>query len=287
MKNKRYIADMILFIASMIWGIGYYFQKVASETTAALPFNCLRYVIAALFLLCAAKFRLPRKGSALKYTVLAGIMMFMGGNLQQIGMQTASIGNSSFITSIYIVLVPFFAALILHRKIKPALYLAAVLSLIGLYLITTGGSGLEKISKGDMIVFAGSVFWALQILAVDKAAAYTDPIALAAGELTIAAILQIPVWLTFGHRDLTGITQSWPWAAASGILVLGIAFIMQAFGQKHTGETEASIIMGLESVFGALFGVILYHEQFSPAQGIGMVLIFAAVLIAVLKSQEQ
>ena len=42
--------------------------------------------------------------------------------------------------------------------------------------------------------------------------------------------------------------------------------------------------MGLESVFGALFGVLLYHEQFAPVQGIGMLLIFAAVLIAVLKS---
>ncbi len=284
MKNQRFLADMILFIASMIWGIGYFFQKVASETTAAIPFNCIRYVIAALFLLCAAKFRLPRKGDALKYTILAGIMMFMGGNLQQIGMQTASIGNSSFITSIYIVLVPIIAALILRRKIKPSLFLAALLSLVGLYLITTGGNGLEKISKGDMIVFAGSVFWAFQILAVDKAAVYTDPIALSAGELSTAAILQIPVWLTFGHRDLTGTAQSWPWAAASGILVLGIAFIMQAYGQKHTGETEASIIMGLESVFGALFGIILYHEQFSSAQGLGMMLIFAAVLLAVLKS---
>ena len=49
MKNQRFLADMILFIASMIWGIGYFFQKVASETTAAIPFNCIRYVIAALF----------------------------------------------------------------------------------------------------------------------------------------------------------------------------------------------------------------------------------------------
>lgn len=284
MNKQRYLADLVLFIASMIWGIGYFFQKVAAETTAALTFNVIRYAVAALTLLCLAKFRFPQKGDALKYTVLAGVAMFMGGNMQQIGMQTASIGNSSFITSIYIVLVPFLAALLLRRKIKTAHYLAALISLVGLYLITTGGKGLEKISKGDVIVFIGSIFWALQILAVDKAVSYTDPIVFAAGEFTTAALLQVPVWLILGHHDLTGITQSWPYAAASGILVLGIACGMQAYGQKHTGETEASVIMGLESVFGALFGILLYHEQFSPAQGIGMVLIFAAVLLAVLKS---
>ncbi len=91
------------------------------------------------------------------------------------------------------------------------------------------------------------------------------------------------MWLTLGHHDLTGISSSWPYALASAILVLGIAFLMQSFGQKNTGETEASIIMGLESVFGALFGAILYHEQFGMVQLIGMVLIFASVLLVVLK----
>ena len=285
LKNKkRYLADLVLFIASMIWGIGYYFQKVASETTSWMTFNLMRYIIAALVLLCMAKFRFPPKGDGLKYTVLTGVLMFMGGNLQQLGLQTASIGNASFITSIYIVLVPFSAALLLHRKIKPAHYLAALISLAGLYLITTAGKGLERISAGDMIVFAGSIVWALQILGVDKAVQYCDTIVFTAGEFLTAAVLQLVVWLTIGHHDLTGAAVSWPYAAASGVVVLGLACAMQAFGQKHTGETEASIIMGLESVFGALFGVLLYHEQFAPVQGIGMVLIFAAVLIAVLKS---
>ena len=281
MKNERYLADLILFIASMIWGVGYFFQKVGSETTAALTFNFMRYLIAPLVLLCMARFRLPPKGAPLKYTILAGTVMFIAGNMQQIGLETATIGNASFITSIYIVLVPFLAGLILRRKIKTAHYLAALLSLIGLYLITTGGKGLERVSKGDMIVFIGSVFWALQILAVDKAVSLCDPVAFTAGEFLTAGILQTLVWLTVGHRDVTGIGQSWPWAAASGILVLGIGFAMQSYGQKHTGETEASIIMGLESVFGALFGILLYHEQFSPVQGLGMVLIFAAVILAV------
>ena len=282
MKSKRYLADFILFIGSMIWGLGYIFQKIGNETTAPLTFNCLRYLIAALFLAFVARFRYPR-GEALKYTMLSGAVMIVAGNMQQIGMQTASIGNASFITAIYIVLVPFLSGLILHRKVKPHHYLAALISMVGLYLITTGGKGLERISKGDLIVFIGSIFWALQILCVDKAVKLCDPVFFTAGEFLTAAVLQVIVWLTLGHHDLTGLQHSWPYALASGILVLGIAFVMQAFGQKHTGETEASVIMGLESVFGALFGALLYHEQFLPLQLLGMALIFGAVLIAVLK----
>ncbi len=283
-KRKRLLADLTLFIASMIWGFGYFLQKTASETTGALPYNCMRYGIAALFLLIVSGFRLPPKGEALKYAVLTGASMALGGNLQQTGVQLTSIGNASFITAIYIVLVPFLAALILKRKIRPPLYLAALLSLIGLYLITTGGSGLDRISKGDMIVFAGSVVWAAQILLVDKGVRLCDPVAFTAGEFTTAAILQLLAWLTVGRHDITGIAHSWPYAAASGIFVLGLACFMQSYGQKNTGESEASIIMGLESVFGTLSGVLLYHEQFSGLQVAGMGLIFTAVLIAVLKN---
>lgn len=283
-NKKRYIADLILFIASIIWGLGYFFQKRGSATTAALTFNCMRYIIAALVILIAARFRLPEKGEPMKYAALTGLFMILGGNMQQIGVETASIGNASFITSIYIVLVPFLAGLILKRKIKRAHYFAALLSLVGLYLITTSGKGLSRISSGDLIVFIGSIFWACQILLVDKGVRLCDPIIFTAGEFTTAAILQILVWLTLGRHDLTGVSLSWPYFTASGVLVMGIAFMMQAYGQKHTGETEASVIMGLESVFGTLFGFLLYHEQFSMIQLAGMAVIFTAVMIAVLKS---
>ena len=282
MKSKKYIADFVLFIASMIWGLGYIFQKIGNETTAPLTFNCLRYLIAALVLAFIARFRYPQ-GEGLKYTMLSGAVMIVAGNMQQIGMQTASIGNASFITAIYIVLVPFLSGLILHRKVKPHHYLAALISLVGLYLITTGGKGLERISKGDLIVFIGSIFWALQILCVDKAVKLCDPVSFTAGEFLTAAALQVVIWLTLGRHDTTGLEHSWPYALASGVLVLGIAFIMQSYGQKNAGETEASIIMGLESVFGALFGVIIYHEQLGSIQLIGMALIFASVLLVVLK----
>ena len=282
MNKKKYLADLIMFIAAMIWGVGYFFQKVGNETTAPLTFNLVRYVIAALFLGCITRFRYPQ-GEALKYTILAGAAMSVGGNMQQIGMQTAPIANASFITAIYIVLVPLFAGLFLHRTVKAHHYFATFLSLIGLFLITTAGQGLERISGGDLIVFIGSIFWALQILCVDKAVSLCDPISFTAGEFLTVAIIQVILWMTFGHFDTTGIASSWPYAAASGILVLGIAFIMQAYGQKHTSETEASLIMGLESVFGALFGALLYHEHFGGVQTIGMILIFASVLLVVLK----
>ena len=230
-----------------------------------------------------ARFRFPFHGESRRYTAAAGFVLYLAGTLQQVGLQTASIANTGFITSVYIVLVPFFAWGLQRRKVRPAHFLAAFLSLIGLYLISTNGKGLDRISKGDVIVFAGSVFWALHILVIDKAISVCEPVVFSAGQFLIAGILHLLTWLTLGNADAAGLPVSWPYAAVSGVFVLGLAFTLQAVGQKNTGETEASVILGLESVFGALFGLILYHERFGPVQSAGMVLIFTAVLIAILK----
>ncbi len=281
--NKRYAADLLLFLTAMIWGLGFFFQKKASETTSPYAFNAVRYLIAALVIAAFARFRFPSGREALRYTLAAGFVLYLAGTLQQVGIRTASIANTGFITSIYIVLVPFFAWGLQRRKVRPAHFLAALLSLAGLYLISTGGKGLDRISKGDMIVFAGSVFWALHILVIDKAITVCDPVVFSAGQFLIAGILHLLTWLTLGRADASGLAVSWPYTAVSGVFVLGLAFTLQAVGQKNTGETEASVILGLESVFGSLFGLVLYHERFAPVQVLGMVLIFGAVLLAILK----
>ena len=281
---KKFFADLILLLGAMIWGVGFYFQKMAAETTSPFCFNGLRYMIASLVILIFAKFRLPATAEGRKYTLLSGVVLFIAGTCQQVGLRYASIGNASFITAIYIVFVPFLSGLVLRRKINPVNYLAALLSLAGLYLISTSGKGLDRISKGDVIVFMGSVFWAIQILFVDKGVSICDPVEFCAGQFLVAGVLHVIAWMVLDQGSTAGLSLSWPYVLASGALVLGVGFTFQAIGQKNTGESEASIIMGLESVFGALAGLLLYHEQFSAVQVAGMALIFAAVILAVLKN---
>ncbi len=281
--SKKYLADLMLLLTAVLWGSGFYCQKIGSETTSPFCFCFFRYAAAAVFVLIAAKFRLPFKDPKMfRHTVLTGLMIYLGGMLQQIGMQSISIGNSSFITAAYIVIVPFLAWILFRRRVHPRHWLAAGIVLVGLYLLSTGGKGFSRITTGDLIVFAGSFCWAMHILCVQKGVKmYHDVLAYTAGQFIVATVLYFITWIVFDGASVKGLNVSWPYAVLSGVFTIGLGFILQGIGQKHTGETEASIILGLESVFGALFGVILYHETFSPLQIFGMVLIFIAVILAV------
>ena len=56
--------------------------------------------------------------------------------------------------------------------------------------------------------------------------------------------------------------------------------LLQSWGQKYTHPSSASIILSLESVFGALFSAIFYHEQPSAQIICGFVIVFASVLLS-------
>ena len=281
--SKKYLADLMLLVTAMVWGAGFYCQKIGAQTTSPFCFCFIRYTAAAVFVTITAKFRLPfREPKMFWHTVLTGLMIYLGGLLQQLGIESVAIGNASFITAAYVVIVPFLAWILFRRRIHPRHWLAAGIVLVGLYLLATDGKGFSRVTVGDLIVFAGSFCWAGHILCVQKGVKmYYDVVAYTAGQFIVASVLYLVTWLVIDGGSVAGLNASWPYAVAPGIISLGLGFIMQGIGQKHTGETEASIILGLESVFGAMFGVILYHERFSALQIFGMALIFTAVILAV------
>ena len=59
-----------------------------------------------------------------------------------------------------------------------------------------------------------------------------------------------------------------------------LAYTLQILGQRDLNPAIASLIMCLESVFSALGGWMLLHQNLSAREVFGCVLIFAAVVLA-------
>ena len=78
-------------------------------------------------------------------------------------------------------------------------------------------------------------------------------------------------------------TQSDTWFTISSIFCTAVALLLQNIGQKYTKPAQASIILSLESVFGVIFSVMLYHEEINIKLMIGFLFIFIAILISEIK----
>ena len=88
------------------------------------------------------------------------------------------------------------------------------------------------------------------------------------------------------HPDMTKIWDAKYTILYAGLLSSGVAYTLQILGQKRTNPTIATLIMSLESVFAAVSGWLVLGEAFSMREKIGCVFVFAAVILAQLKTPE-
>ena len=58
----------------------------------------------------------------------------------------------------------------------------------------------------------------------------------------------------------------------------GLAFTLQAVGQRWTRASDAAILLSSEALFAALFAALLLGERLTPMGLVGCALIFLAIL---------
>ena len=80
--------------------------------------------------------------------------------------------------------------------------------------------------------------------------------------------------------DIASIRSALPAILYAGIFSSGIAYTLQALGQKNLNPAIASIAMCLESVFGTLSGWIVLGQKLSLREAIGCILMFGAIVLS-------
>ena len=106
------------------------------------------------------------------------------------------------------------------------------------------------------------------------------------GKSSRSAISAIPMIL-FENVSMENLIKAAPAIAYSGIMSSGVAYTLQILGQQKTEPTIATMIMSLESVFGVLTAMIILHQVPTLREGIGCILMFAAIIVAQLPEKKK
>jgi drug/metabolite transporter (DMT)-like permease len=281
MNHHRYgfAAKIALFVATLIWGSSFLVVKNSMDVMQPHMLLAFRFTIGGLLLCIIFHKRLKKLNK--EYFIKGGILgtfLFIAYSLQTIGITDTTPGKNAFLTAIYCVLVPFFFWPVDRKKPDSFNVIAAFISIIGIGLVSLNGD--LSIRMGDALTLASGVIYAIHIIAVAKFSGKRDPILLTIVQFGYAAIYSWVIGLLFED-----IPTNWNTDSIIGILFLAVfatagALLLQNIGQKYTHPAPAAIIMSLESVFGALFSVIFYHEVITTRLFIGFCLIFVAIIIS-------
>ena len=303
-------SNIMLFITAFIWGTAFVAQKSGMDYVEPFTFNGIRTLIGAVVLTpVIIVMDRQKKSSAAspdgssayvedetranggrKWLLLGGLccgtVLFIGGSLQQVALQTTSAGKAGFITALYIVLVPVLG-LFMKKKVRPIVWFCVAASAVGLFLLCVPkGEHLSGIGFGEVLLFISSVWFAVHILVIDYFVEKVDGVKLSQMQFIVCGIFSLIVMFLFENPSLEAILSCWFPILYTGMFSQGIAYTFQVVAQKHADPTSASLILSLESVFSVVAGAIILHEMMSGREIIGCILMFAAIIVAQLPESK-
>ncbi len=284
MNNKKIspiAADLILLSVAMIWGSGFVVTKHTLDSMSPLYITFLRFTIAAV--LASIIFRKHIKNTSksdIKAGFFMGTVLFIAFAFQTIGLQFITVGKQAFLTGTNVVIVPFIYWLIYKRKPASNNIIAAVLTLIGIGMLTLDFKHDIYMNLGDSYTLICSFFFAVHIAITGFYSKDKNPFIINTLQLIFAA-----VFFFFAAVIVDGFTMNFPTEGIIGVLYLGVmstmlCFTLQTFAQKSTTSTHAAIILSLESVFGSILGILILDEVFTPLMIGGCIIIFIGIITA-------
>ena len=281
MKDKKGIlARLALLLTATIWGTSFVILKNVLSNVGVFWVMALRFTVAAvIFGIVAARSLRHLNRPTLICGILSGICLAVAYVVQTFGLKYTTPGKNAFLTAIYCVEVPFLIWIFFQRRPKKHNVVAALLSVAGIGFVSLGESFGNR-NIGDILTLASSLFYALQIVVVDKYILEADSTAITAIEFVVAAVLCWIGAMVFEEPPVGLDISSWLSIIYMGAACTGLCFFLQAWGLRYTPAPTAAVIMTLESVIGAACSVIFYDDKLTAKLLVGFLLIFASVIIS-------
>jgi len=282
-KHSTITADLLLLLVALIWGFGFVAQRAGMAHIGPYAFNGIRFLLGGICLLPLVLRTQPSRLTSTRQVPLlyaggmAGLVLFAGASLQQLGLQYTTAGKAGFITGLYVVIVPLIG--IFFRQVTgTGTWIGAILAVVGMYLLSVHGA--MAINPGDLLVLIGAIFWAVHVLLLGYLSPRTIPVRLAMVQFFVCGLLSLGIAFCIETITLSAIREAAIPILYGGVASVGAGYTLQVVVQRRAHPAHAAILLSLESAFAALGGWWLLHEHLSIRGIIGCALMLTGMLIS-------
>lgn len=282
-----------LALLGFLWGSSYLLIKVALDGVGPLGIVFGRLVIGALILLSTVRLLgipLPRHRVTLAHLTL----MAVAGNLLPFLLITwAQQRVDSSVAAIMGGTTPLFTLLIAAGVFRTERWtVPKILGIVAGFLgvVVLNGADLVNVQSNSgraVLALLASGFCYGLAFAYARRFIHGEPLGLAAVQLSIASVLLTPIVLATGALTGTNLTPAslGAWLLL-GIFPTGVAYILYYQLIAAVGASRASYSTYLIPIVGIAWGWLLLDETFGINTLLGVLLIFAGLVIAGRGSQE-
>lgn len=277
------LAPWALLSVAMAWGFSFLIMKDAIERQSVNNFLFTRFAVATVVMLMIRPqvIKLINRDLLLRAGA-AGVFLGAGYIFQTLGLERTGVAITGFVTGLYIVLTPFFAAVILRHRVSPFTWSCVAMGTIGLGFLSIHG---WSIGFGELLTFISAILFALHIIALSKWSPGRDTYAMTVVQLGICSVVAGIASIPGGYAPPPD-ADVWSVVIFTAVFATVIAFIIQTWAQAHMSPIKVAVILTMEVVFAALFAIIFGGETLTPQSSIGGVLVVTAMYLIVMKEEK-
>ncbi|WP_034142144.1 DMT family transporter [Desulfosporosinus sp. BICA1-9] len=277
--SKSQWADFSLLMVTLVWGSTFVIVKWAIEDLPPFPFLAIRFALAFISLLPFLWLQKAHisKGTVLKGAAL-GVFLFSGYAWQTVGLQYTTASNAGFITGLSVVFVPTLVTITTRKLPNPSLIIGIFCALVGLAFLSL--SDRFQLNKGDLMILACAVCFALHIFLVGRYAPETNATVLASVQILTVSILSGLFSFLLPQPSISFSSTVWIALLVTAIPATSLAFFVQTKMQQFTTPTHTALIFSMEPVFAAISAFFFAGEILTQRGLFGAGLVLAGMLIA-------
>jgi drug/metabolite transporter (DMT)-like permease len=270
----------------VIWGLGFPITKLAINNGFGPNTIMVGRFLTATILLGIVYLKRLRKINKLYliYGSITGLFLFFGFYFQTLGNVFTTASKNGFITQLNIVLVPYLYFVFFRKKVDIYNIVSVIIAVLGMFVLSYSRTGFTSFNIGDFYTILCAIMIAFNVVTgsyYQKKYDF-DPAMFVFINIAISCVLSVIFMLVSETVPEVGILDFWP-LLFLGVLNTGLGFLVQGYALKYSLPIRVSLIVTLESVFGAIGAVLIINEKLTLAVIIGGLFIISAVLVSELK----
>ena len=284
--NRLPVAEISLLLTAFFWGTSYGITKEALVYTSVLAFIVIRFGLTSL-LLMPFYWRETRKGQTKdwKYALPTGAILLCIFLAETYGVYHTTASKAAFLISLCVLMTPFVEAITAKRWPSKNILGCALLSVVGVLLLTQKNIGWMVFNIGDYFILLAAFLRACMVVTTKvlldgKRLSPLSTTSLQANVVTLGALFI----LFASDIQVTELfpTESSFWLATFYLALFCTVFALfaQNYGVKHTTPSRVALLTGSEPAFGALFAFVWLNESLTLIQMLGGGCILLATLMA-------
>lgn len=278
-KRKVFLADCALILAAICWGGGFIAGDIAVQYFSTFYILAIRFLAAAIIMFLIFGRTIKRCGKAeIKSGLILGTLFYFFMPLQVIALKYTTPSKQAFLLAGYAAMVPFISWVVLKNRPKVNSFIAGVLVMMGIGLISLNEA--LTIELGDGLSLGFSLSYAVFVVLTGIFAGKCNPLGMSFFSYLVTGMLSLITALLFEEFPTsfppTGVMS----LAYLAIINTAVAYTLQNVAQKYTSDTHTAVLLSTESLFAFIIGVCFYGDPFTPRILTGGLIIFLAVIVS-------